>query len=95
MTHLNLVFLKAVRWSGWFLLPLTLAFLTTGYAISGQYGFGALMSAEAAVAAHRLLHGPLLLLLLVHLVPAVYLALQRWGWIKPRPDHEPRSSNRP
>lgn len=84
MSRLNLVSLKAVRWSGWCLLPITLAFLVTGYAISGQYGFGALTDEQTAVAWHRLLHYPLLVLLLVHLVPAVYLALQRWGWIKQR-----------
>ena len=27
---------------------------------------------------------PLIVLVLVHSVPAVYLALQRCGWIKPR-----------
>ncbi len=29
-------------------------------------------------------HLPLIVLVLAHVVPAMYLALQRWGWIKHR-----------
>ena len=39
---------------------------------------------EARAAIHRMLHAPLLILVLVHSVPAVYLAVQRWGWIRHR-----------
>jgi hypothetical protein len=31
-----------------------------------------------------MLHVPLIVLVLVHSVPAVYLAMQRWGWISRR-----------
>jgi hypothetical protein len=82
MNRLNLISLKAVRWTGWLLLPLTGAFLATGYAISGRYGLGQVLGEEAALALHKLLHLPLIALLLAHVVPATYLAMQRWGWIR-------------
>ena len=61
-------------------------FLITGYIMSGRYGFSGLLDEKQALAIHKLLHLPLMILLLVHTVPAVYLALQRWGWIRQRPD---------
>lgn len=82
MNKFSLICLKTVRWSSWPLLALCGAFLATGYGISGRYGMGALLSEEEALAWHKLLHAPLLVLLLAHTAPAVYLALQRWGWIK-------------
>jgi hypothetical protein len=84
MNRFSYILLKAVRWSGWPLLPVLLAFLATGYIMSGRYGLSVLLDAKSALALHKLLHGPLLVLLVVHTVPAVYLALQRWGWIKQR-----------
>lgn len=84
MTTLNLLFLKIVRWSGWLLVPLVLGFLATGYGASGRYGFSSLMDEKTAIALHKLLHLPLLVLVLAHVAPAMYLAMQRWGWIKQR-----------
>lgn len=81
---MNYILLKTVRWSGWPLLPLMAAFLFTGYAITGQYGLDRWCDEKTALTAHRMLHWPLLILVLVHSVPAVYLAIQRWGWIKHR-----------
>jgi hypothetical protein len=49
--------------------------------MSGQYGLGAVIDAKRALAIHKMLHGPLLVLLLVHSLPAMYLAFKRWGWI--------------
>lgn len=82
MNKLSVICLKLVRWTGWLLLPLVLAFFATGYAISGRYGFAALTDEKTALTLHRLLHLPLLVLVIVHVVPSVYLALLRWGWIK-------------
>lgn len=82
MNRWNWLCLKAVRWSGWLLLPLVVAFLVTGYAMSGRYGVGRWMDEQGALAWHKLLHLPLLFLFLVHALPAVYLALRRWGWIQ-------------
>jgi hypothetical protein len=70
---------RVVWWSGWPLLPVLLAFLGTGYAMSDRYGLGRLLDAKTALALHKLLHAPLLVLALVHAVPAVYLALSRWS----------------
>jgi hypothetical protein len=84
MTKLNFLLLKLVRWSGWPLLPVVLLFLLTGYIMDGRYGLSRLLDEKTALTWHRMLHLPLILLVLVHSVPAVYLAVQRWGWIKPR-----------
>ncbi|HVT73417.1 MAG TPA: hypothetical protein VHD61_09790 [Lacunisphaera sp.] len=85
MNSLSHIAVIVVRWTGWILLPLLLAFFATGYAISGRYGFGALASERTALALHKLLHLPLGALVVAHVVPSVYLALLRWGWIKPNP----------
>jgi hypothetical protein len=82
MNGLNRVFLSLLRWSGWLLVPLALSFLVTGYAMSGRYGLGVLFTEEKALALHKLLHLPLIALLLGHVVPASYLAVKRRGWIK-------------
>ncbi|MFA5265238.1 MAG: hypothetical protein WC378_15555 [Opitutaceae bacterium] len=86
MNSLRLICLKVVRWTGWLLLPVVLGFLVTGYAISGRYGMGVLVDEETALALHRLFHLPLGLLVLAHVVPSIYLALLRWGWIKTGPE---------
>jgi Ni,Fe-hydrogenase I cytochrome b subunit len=84
MNTLAYLCLKLVRWTGWLLLPLVLAFLVTGYAMSGRYGLGALADERTALTFHKLLHLPLVLLVLVHVLPSCYLAMLRWGWIKQR-----------
>ena len=81
MNRFNVLFLKMVRWSGWFLVPLALGFLATGYAITGRFGLTAMLTEEQALSLHRLLHVPLVLLLLIHVLPAAVLAMQRRGWI--------------
>ena len=84
MSRLNLVLLKMVRWSSWPLLPILLLFLLTGYIMDGRYGLSRLLDEKSALTFHRMLHWPLIVLVLVHSLPAVYLAFQRWGWIKHR-----------
>ena len=68
------------------MLPVVMAFLATGYIMDGRYGFGKLLDEKSALTLHRMFHLPLIVLLLAHVVPAAYLALQRRGWIKPRPE---------
>jgi Ni,Fe-hydrogenase I cytochrome b subunit len=85
MNTLAFICLKLVRWTGWLLLPLVLAFFLTGYAMSGRYGFSVLTDEKTALTLHKLMHLPLGLLVVVHVIPSVYLAFLRWGWIKPRP----------
>ena len=84
MTKLNIVSIKIMRWSGWLLLPLVMLFLLTGYIMDGRYGFSKLLDEKSALTFHRMLHLPLIILVVAHVVPAVYLAMQRWGWIKQR-----------
>ncbi len=73
---------KIIRISSWPLLLVVVFFLGTGYAMSGTYGMGGLMETKQALAIHKMLHVPLILLVLVHSAPAMYLAFRRWGWIK-------------
>ena len=84
MNALNHFCLKLVRWTGWILLPVILAFFATGYAISGRYGFGTLTDERTALTLHKLMHLPLGILVVAHVVPSAYLAMLRWGWIKQR-----------
>ncbi len=84
MSKFNFLCLKTVRWSGWPLLPLVLLFLLTGYIMDGRYGFGRLLDEKSALTFHRMLHLPLIVLVLVHSLAAAYLAFQRWGWIRQR-----------
>jgi hypothetical protein len=82
---LSFICLKIVRWTGWLLLPMVAAFFATGYAISGRYGFGALTDENTALELHKLMHLPIVTLVVAHVVPSTYLALIRWGWIKSNP----------
>jgi hypothetical protein len=86
MSRLRILCLKLVRWTGWLLLPVVLAFFVTGYAMSGRYGLGAVADEKTALTLHKLMHLPLGLLVVAHVVPSFYLALIRWGWIKPSPE---------
>ena len=72
------------------MLPLVLGFLLTGYVMDGRYGLGRLLAESTALTLHRMLHLPLIVLVLVHSLAAVYLALQRWGWLgqRERPNGE-------
>ena len=81
---MNTILIKAVRWSGWPLLPLIFLFLFTGYIMDGRYGLSRLLDEKSALTCHRMLHVPMIILVLVHSLPATYLAMQRWGWIKRR-----------
>ena len=75
MNKLNFILLKIVRWSSWPLLPVLAGFLVTGYAMTGQHGFSRLLDEKTALTIHRMLHWPLIVLVLAHSVPAVYLAV--------------------
>ena len=82
MKRFNYFCLKTARWSSWPLLLAIVCFLLTGYMISGQFGLGRWLDEKQALALHKLLHLPLVVLLLVHVLPASYLAVRRWGWIQ-------------
>ena len=74
--------IKTLRFTSWPLLLLLLLYLVTGFAMSGRVGLGMLMSEKNALALHKAMHIPLLVLFPVHAVCAVYLAMRRWRWIK-------------
>jgi hypothetical protein len=79
--RLNVVCLKLVRWTAWPLFFVVLGLIFTGYSTSGRYGLGKLMDGQTALTLHKLLHAPLIVLLVAHSLPAMYLAFQRWGWL--------------
>ncbi len=81
MNRLSYICLKTVRWSSAPLLLVIACFLVTGYMISGEILLGGI-DEKQALALHKLLHYPLILLVVVHTIPATYLALRRWGWFK-------------
>jgi Ni,Fe-hydrogenase I cytochrome b subunit len=82
MKTFSFICIKLVRWTGWLLLPVVLAFLVTGYTMSGRYGLSVLTDEKTALTLHKMMHLPLGILILAHVLPSVYLALLRWGWIK-------------
>jgi len=84
MSKFNYISLKVVRWTGWPLLPLVLVFLLTGYIMDGRYGLSRVLDEKSALTIHRMMHAPLIVLVLAHSLAAAYLAMQRWGWIRPR-----------
>lgn len=93
--RLNVVCVKLVRWTAWPLLLVIWGFIFTGYSIRGRYGLGRLMDGQTALSLHNLFHAPLILLLVAHSLPAMYVAFQRWGWLacfsrreKGQPDHD-------
>ena len=74
----NYIFIKTLRMAGWCLLALVTAYIVTGYAMSGEYGFQRLMDAQTAKWWHRLLHLPLLVLAAAHAATASFFAWLRW-----------------
>jgi hypothetical protein len=79
--RLNVVFVKLVRWTAWPLFFVILGSIFTGYSIRGRFGLGKLMDGQTALTLHNLFHAPLIVLLVAHSLPAMYLAFQRWGWL--------------
>lgn len=82
MTNLNRTALKTVRITSWPLLLMVVASFVTGYMMSNRYGLATAVKPEKALVIHKLLHVPLLVVLVPHTLAAAYLAFKRWGWIK-------------
>ena len=74
--------IKTLRHTAWPLLILLLFYLVTGFAMSGRFGLDRWMDEKKALAVHKALHVPLLLLFPIHGVCATYLALRRRRWIQ-------------
>jgi len=81
MNRLSYWCLKTVRLTSWPLLLLILGFILTGYMMSGRFGLDRVLNEKAALALHKLLHLPMIVLLIAHVVPSLYLAFKRWGWL--------------
>ena len=76
--RLNYLCLKIVRSMSWPLILLLIAFLVTGYGISGRFGLGRWVDEKTALALHKMLHAPLIVVVLAHALPAMYLVWLRW-----------------
>jgi hypothetical protein len=83
MSKTSKVMVTLVRWTGLPLLLLIPLFLFTGYAITGRYGLGGVLAENEALTLHKLLHLPMIIFFLALSIPAVYVSMMRWGWIKP------------
>lgn len=86
MAKWNVVCVRTVRITAWPLLALMILYLITGYVLCGQTALGRWMAVETALSVHRAFDVPLVSLLAAHSLPAVYLALVRWGWISRKKD---------
>ena len=80
--NVNFYLVKIVRISGWFLFAVVLVYITSGYAMCGEFGFGRLLDAEQALELHKRLDVPFVTLFLVHSLPSIYLTLRRSRWIR-------------
>ncbi|MCX7885819.1 MAG: hypothetical protein N3B01_00990 [Verrucomicrobiae bacterium] len=74
----NYILIKTLRVAGWCLLVLLFGFLLSGYAMTGRFRLGRVFSAQEGKDLHLLLHVPLLVAAVAHVVPAVYFAWLRW-----------------
>ena len=80
----NYYLVKIVRITGWILFLIMVLFITTGFALCGKYGFGKIISTQAALRIHKIFDMPLIVFFLAQSLVAIYLAFRRWGWIKKR-----------
>lgn len=80
----NYYLMKAIRITGWLLLPLVALYVTTGFTISGGYGLGRFINVNLANELHKLFKWPLAVLFVIHASLTGYFAFRRWGWIKSR-----------
>jgi len=74
----NYILIKVLRVGGWCLLALLVGFLASGYAMTGRFHLGRLISAQEAKNFHLFLHVPLIVVAVAHIVPAAYFAWLRW-----------------
>jgi sorbitol-specific phosphotransferase system component IIC len=74
--------LKVNRISGYILFPVILAFIISGFGITGRYGFDRLMSYETGWQIHRLLLWPVIGLFVIHSLISWYFSFRRWGWVR-------------
>lgn len=76
------IVIRTLRFTSWFLLAFVLIYLTTGYVMSGQLRLGGWADPRTALAIHRLLHVPLIVMFALHALGGIYLAMRRKRWIR-------------
>ena len=76
--------MKTARISGWLLFVLVLLYIMTGFSLTGEFGFGRLISPQSALAVHEIFEWPLIAIFAVHSAITIHFALRRWGWIRTR-----------
>ena len=86
MKNKHYYLLKIARLSGWFLLPLMIIYIGTGFALCGMLGFSRWMDLQTALVIHRIFDWPLVVAFVLHASITTYFAMRRWGWIKNRRD---------
>ncbi|HVM59847.1 MAG TPA: hypothetical protein VMV72_03190 [Verrucomicrobiae bacterium] len=80
--RIGYIVIRTLRFTSWFLLALVLTYIITGYVMSGQFTFGGSADPKLALAVHRALHVPLLVMFGLHALAGVYLAMRRKRWIR-------------
>jgi hypothetical protein len=78
---LNYYLIKTTRLTGWFLLPLVILYIGTGFVLCGKLGFDNLLDTRTALVIHQIFDWPLVVLFSVHATATTYIAMRRWGWI--------------
>ena len=76
------IVIRTLRFTSWFLLALVLSYIITGYVMSGQLTFGGWADPKLALAIHRVLHVPLIVMFALHALGGIYLAMRRKRWIR-------------
>jgi Ni,Fe-hydrogenase I cytochrome b subunit len=80
--RLGYIVIRVLRFTSWFLLAFVVTYLTTGYVMSGQLRLGGWADPRTALAIHRLLHVPLMVVFGLHAAGGIYLAMRRKRWIR-------------
>ncbi len=82
VARFNAYMLKTIRITAWPLLALVSMYILTGYVLCGKYGFERLVDPNTILPIHRMFDTVLVVVLLSHALPAIYLAMWRWRWIR-------------
>ncbi len=81
--------IKLSRLSAWLLMAVVISSILTGLTLTGEYGLARLISTDRALALHKTLVWPLIVLFGLHSVISIYFTFRRWGWIKTRARSKP------
>jgi len=79
---LQRLLIRINRISCWLLLFFVVAYIVTGYAMTGRFGFNTLIRPRIALNYHNIMHTPLIILFLIHVIISIYFASKRWKIFK-------------